>query len=105
MITKNEEDHSESINLLCTSNNRVCPNPKYWDELWHLLKKKKVDDKFITPNTPLILGSWHYTSDVEKAERMNYHIKWAEEQGQLSEIFEYLRNLPESAWHHKGDVF
>jgi hypothetical protein len=55
------------------------------------------------PHPPLILGAWHYASDVEKSDRLLEQIEWADQHAKLSEVEAFLRNLQEKDWHHTGD--
>jgi hypothetical protein len=87
----------------CERENRVCPKPIKWNDLWNLLKNKKRNRNSWIPSLPLILAAWDFTSDFSKKERLIEHLKWAEEQNQLDEIFQYLNALNESDWHHKNE--
>ena len=55
------------------------------------------------PGLPLILGGWHYSSDLMKMSRFQEHVEWAASQGVLAEVDAFLRGLPEEEWHHLGD--
>lgn len=88
---------------LCASEDRVCPKPIKWEDLWKLLKNKKRNGNSWIPSLPLILAAWDFTSDSSKKERLIEHLKWADEQNQLDEIFQYLSALNESDWHHKNE--
>lgn len=88
---------------LCERENRVCPKPVKWNDLWNLLKNKIRNGNSWIPSLPLILAAWDFTSDFSKKERLDEHLKWAEEQNQLDEIFQYLSSLNESDWHHKNE--
>jgi hypothetical protein len=44
------------------SNNRVCPQPQKWDELWKLLPDRKRVGGGWDPPLPLILAAWWHTS-------------------------------------------
>jgi hypothetical protein len=55
------------------------------------------------PALPLILGAWHYSSNLEKMARLQDHIAWASEQGKLGQVSAFLQALPESDWHHLND--
>ncbi|MGZ8368697.1 MAG: hypothetical protein ACXWVK_08350 [Rhodoplanes sp.] len=52
------------------------------------------------PAVPLILSAWWETSDRDKRQRLEVHIRWAHQYGVLETIDAFLRSLPESDWHH-----
>jgi hypothetical protein len=81
------------------SDGRICPQPKYWDEMWEMLPDKKRKGNSWDPPLPLILGAWWHTSDMEKMMRLRQHIEYASEKGALDEIDDYLRNLAPDQWH------
>ena len=97
----------ETFELLwgyCISNNRACPMPMKWNDLYQMLHDTKQIGAGYEPSIPLILGVWGNTSDNEKQERLKIHIKWAENHGQLDEIGYYLRALKEEDWAHFGEI-
>ncbi len=93
----------QSLVAYCREKERVCPQPLSWNALWELLPARRQMGAGWTPPLPLILGAWHFTSDLEKMSRLAEDIKWSEQHGNLSEIAEFLRSLPEENWHHVGD--
>ena len=93
-----------SIWEYCTSNNRVCPMPMKWNDLYQMLHDTKQIGAGYEPSIPLILGAWGNTSDNEKQERLKIHIKWAKDHDQLDEIGNYLRALKEEDWAHFGEI-
>lgn len=88
----------ETLWKYCISNNRICPMPMKWNDLFNLLK----DNKKL--NLPLILNGWEMSSPLEKNLRFKDHIKSAENTDQLEEISEYLRLLKENDWAHYGEI-
>ena len=95
----------ESLWEYCTLNNRLCPKPDRWSELYNLLKNKKQKPSGgWEPSLPLILGAWHNTMPIEKQLRFREHIEWALNNNQLDEIGFYLRSLKEEEWVHFGEV-
>jgi hypothetical protein len=83
--------------------NRICPLPPLWNELWEMLPQRRRLGNGWEPPAPLILAAWNYASNLEKMLRVAEHIEWAEQHGCLAEISTFLRGLPESEWHHFGD--
>lgn len=96
-------DKLPEIIELCKINNRICPQPQKWNDLWKLLKNKKRVGTAWEPSLPLILAAWYHTSDYLKKERLMVHISWAKKENQLSEIFDFLNRLNESDWHHENE--
>jgi hypothetical protein len=96
-------DTAQTLIAYCRENGRVCPQPLSWNALWDLLPERRQVGAGWIPPLPLILGAWHFTSDLEKMGRLKEHIEWAEQHGNLPEIAVYLRKLPEKDWHHVGD--
>ncbi|MCU4177308.1 hypothetical protein [Carboxylicivirga sp. N1Y90] len=79
-------------------NNRVCPQPHIWNELWKIIQQaseEKID-------LPLILAAWHNTSDKEKQERFIYHLEKAKQLG-LNEKLKAVLEIEEDQWHHKNE--
>ena len=81
------------------SDGRICPQPKYWNEMWEMLPDKKREGNGWDPPLPLILGAWWHTSDMEKMMRLRQHIEYAAGKGALDEIDDFLRNLALYQWH------
>jgi hypothetical protein len=96
-------DTAQSLIAYCRDNERICPQPQSWDALWKLLPKRRQVGAGWEPPLPLILGAWHYASNLEKMMRLDEHITWAENHESLTEVSSYLRALPEKDWHHLGD--
>ena len=93
----------ESLWEYCTLNNRVCPMPIKWNNLYQMLNGKKQIGAGYEPAAPLILGAWGNSSDNEKQERLKIHIEWAKDHNQLDEIGSYLRSIEED-WAHFGKI-
>ena len=76
--------------------------PVHWDRLYQLLPNR-TDPRGhrVLPN-PLILGGW-MASDSEKRERLRVHLAWAEKEGVLVEVNDFLSTLSEEQWYHEGD--
>lgn len=95
---------AQKLTFYCKANNRACPLPSFWNELYELLPNKKRNDKGgWEPALPLILGAWHTTPVILKIMRLQEHIVWADEHGAINEVNKYLRALPEDGWYHLGE--
>ncbi len=84
-------------------NNRVCPQPQRWQELYKVLPDKKRKGGGWEPAVPLILAAWWDTPALPKMMRLREHIEWASTHGCLDTVHKYLVELPETEWHHVGD--
>jgi hypothetical protein len=82
------------------SNERVCPNPQKWHQLYRLLPRKGRT----TPALPLILGGWWHSTPVQKQERLREHIHWAADHGALGVVADFLGSLKESDWVHLSEA-
>ena len=86
------------------ANNRVCPMPQKWNELYEMLPDKRRVGNGHEPSLPLILGAWHETPALMKILRLEEHIKYADKKGIIDKVDKYLRTLKESDWAHLGDI-
>lgn len=84
-------------------NNRVCPQPQKWQQLYELLPNKKQKGGGWEPALPLTLAAWRDTPAMSKMARLREHIEWAAKYGSLGRVNEFLRSLPEEEWHHLGE--
>ena len=82
----------ESLWKYCTDNNRVCPLPDKWNELFNTLRDNGQVD------LPLILNGWEMSSPIEKQLRFEQHIRWAAEKEQLLEVSSLVREIEEKDW-------
>lgn len=80
-------------------NNRVCPLPTVWLRLVAVLPNKPAT----LPSVPATREDWSRTPALQKRSRLREHLEWASSQGVLSQVYEILRALPESKWHHMGE--
>ena len=94
---------AENLIAYCREDNRVCPQPDRWIELWEMLPDRKQIGAVWEPPLPLILAAWHETPAISKMLRLAEHIHWADAHGVLPQVDTFLRNLGEKDWHHVGD--
>jgi hypothetical protein len=83
-------------------NNRVCPLPQKWSELYELLPNRRRKGNGWEPALPLILAAWWDTPSMLKTLRLREHIVWASEQGCLDMVHAFRVDLDEQEWHHIG---
>jgi hypothetical protein len=98
MDKENTKETFESLWKYCISNDRLCPIPMRWNDLFGMLKNKEQLD------LPLILNGWEMSSPIEKNFRFKEHIQSAADSNQIEEIGKYLRSLSENEWAHYGEV-
>jgi hypothetical protein len=87
----------------CRENERVCPIPDKWNQLYQMLPDTHRKGGGWEPSLPLILNAWWEASDDQKRQRFTEHVRWAVEHAALDEIGQFLRSLAESDWYHRGD--
>jgi hypothetical protein len=87
----------------CQSNDRVCPKPNSWHELWQMLPARQGPEGW-EPALPLILAAWYETPAMLKMIRLAEHLRYAEANGVLPEVEHYVRSLDESEWAHLGEI-
>lgn len=84
-------------------NNRVCPQPQKWRQLYDMLPDKQRKGAGWEPPLPLILAAWWDTPALLKMLRLREHVEWAVAHDCLQEVYVFLRGLPEDQWHHTGE--
>ena len=84
------------------SNNRVCPMPEKWNELWKTLSKEENLQGAFKLAPPLILAAWHESTDQEKILRLKEQLIFAEQQGLIDQAESFLHGLNETHWYHSG---
>jgi len=90
LYAMNETAHS--LIAYSQENDRVCPEPDRWNELWKLLPQRSRIGAAWQPSLPLILAAWDHTSNLEKKLRLAEHIEWAEKHQGLTVTAAFLRN-------------
>ena len=83
-----------------TKNNRICPQPRRWQELYEMLRHKQRAGTGWEPSLPLILAAWWDTPALSKMLRLREHLEWAFAHGCLDQVYSFLCQLPEDEWHH-----
>lgn len=80
-------------------NNRVCPKPPRWQELYDMLPQRTATQ----PTPPLLGAAWNVTPSLSKRMCLREHLAWAEAKGTLPDVVAFLQRLPEEDWLHMGD--
>jgi hypothetical protein len=85
---------------------RVCPNPKLWNEVFGRLSRY-ADSHACTPARPpipLVLAAWWVTNDREKMRRWEETVAWARANGcggiveEIADADFYKVNSPSGAY-------
>lgn len=98
-MTPETEQQLEELLAFVQAAGRVCPLPTRWNELWELLPhRKRRGVAGWDPPLPLILGAWHFASDLEKQARLAEHLRYGAEQGVLDQLERFLRGLGPDEW-------
>ena len=84
-------------------NQRACPQPRRWNELYELLPDRKRKGGGWEPALPLILAAWWDTPAMMKMLRLREHIEWASQHGALDTVSDFLLALREDEWFHFGE--
>ena len=93
----------DQVLAVATENNRICPQPQKWQQLYELLPDKKRKGAGWEPSLPLLMVAWWDTPAMSKILRLREHIEWAAEHGGLEQVHAFLQSLPEEEWHHLGE--
>lgn len=91
----------ESLMVTARRNNRVCPRPLLWTQLYHLLEGSGYLD---LPHPPVEPWIWTKLSHLQKRLRFREHIEWAERHGKLEQVAGFTEGLAESDWLHMGEA-
>ena len=89
----------EQLLLETAGHGRVCPKPAPWNTLWELLPDRQRAADGWQPPLPLILAAWEHSSDHEKRERFELHLRWANDHDSLDDVATYLNTLEPDDWH------
>ena len=84
-----------ALKSYCFKNNRICHQPIYWNEMYNLIIGTERSDLPL----PLILAGWWMSEDEEKSSRVLMHLEYAEKNGTLGKVDEYLRGLSDDQWY------
>ena len=97
----------ESLWKYCTSNNRLCPQYKIWQEVFKLLKDTKKLSGHGGDREPtehyIIYHNWEHIMPIELQFQFKSYLEWVLDHNQLDEIGKFLRTLPEEDWAHYGE--
>lgn len=79
-------------------NGGICPQPLKWHELYELLPNRVPKGGGWEPPVPLILAAWDETPGMMKTLRLEEHVRWAEKEGVLEKVHDFLKHLQPDDW-------
>jgi hypothetical protein len=78
--------------------NRVCPQPTRWLEMYRILQEAGRSQPL--PAQPLTGSAWAATPAMAKRACLREQLEWADRNGCLQRVFEFLQGLPDTDWHY-----
>lgn len=94
VMTKMTTKRLDALLQLSSGGGRICPVPVLCDRFWKLLGSPRED---VGP--PLILAGLAFSSDRDKRERFQAHIRYAGDHGLLDEAERFIPALKMQDWH------
>jgi hypothetical protein len=93
----------EAALLLARRNNRVCPRPRRWVELYKLLPGRQTQRGVQKAPPPVMGSAWTSTPSLTKRLCLREQIEWAERAGVLEAVMAFLQSMSEEEWVHMGE--
>ena len=93
----------EDVLLEARRNNRVCPQPAKWQQLYQMLTVKSQQDSGGQLNPPPVGTAWLETPPLTKRMFFRDHVEWAAAHECIEDVFAFLKRLPETHWYHMGE--
>ena len=84
-------------------NNRVCPQPAKWQQLYQMLRSKALQAPDVEPTPPILVPAWLETPPLTKRMCFREHVEWAAAHGCIEDVYAFLKRLPEQHWYHMGE--
>lgn len=99
--TAANELSADTLMVVARWNNRVCPRPELWTELYHRLGGTSYVD---LPPPPVDRWIWTKLSALQKRLCLRETIEWAERHGKLPQVAKFMESLAEVDWLHMGET-
>jgi hypothetical protein len=93
----------EAVLLVARRNNRVCPRPRRWVELYKLLPVRATPRGVLKAPPPVMGKAWTSTPALSKRLCVREQIEWAERAGVLEAVMAFMQSMPEEDWVHMGE--
>jgi hypothetical protein len=90
----------QSVMVVARRNNRVCPHPEHWGQLYEQLGGESSPDLLAPPLQPWL---WTKLSGLQKRLRFREHVEWAERHGRLPQVARFMAAMAEGDWVHMGE--
>jgi hypothetical protein len=88
-----------------TTDERVCPKPFLWSDLYSKMKQESSDRGITTKiSLPLILAAWRGSTDAQKRQRLVEQIKFSDSHDFLSVVDLFLRSIPDGDWYRCSET-
>jgi len=100
MDSEKDEKALDALLAFVRDEARVCPRPMEWQAFWKSPPNVRAIPGGWEPPAPLVLAGWWDSSNEDRAQRLEEHIRWAVEHNAFVAADQYLRRLPVKAWHH-----
>lgn len=86
----------------CQNNHKICPLPRDWNRICsHCMRYTRRCEftKFPPFQLPLVLITWHYSSDVDKRLRLLTQIYWCYKNFGMEFMYSDIMKLKDTNWH------
>jgi hypothetical protein len=91
---------ADTAMVVARRNNRVCPQPASWAQLYRELGGAHADD---LPPPPVERWLWTKLSSLQKRLFFREYLEWAERHGQLPQVMAFMARLGEGDWLHMDE--
>lgn len=91
---------ADTAMVVARRNNRVCPQPALWTQLYEELGGPHADD---LPPPPVERWLWSKLSSLQKRLFFREYVEWAERHGKLAHVMAFMARLGEADWLHMGE--
>lgn len=91
----------------CQNNHKICPLPSDWNRIcsnYMRYTHRCKFTKFPPFRPPLVLSTWHYSSDVDKRLRLLTQIYWCYKNYGMESMYGAIMKLEDDDWHKGIDT-
>ncbi|HEX7891689.1 MAG TPA: hypothetical protein VF522_20230 [Ramlibacter sp.] len=92
-------ESADQLMVRARRNNRVCPCPPKWSQLYRELGGPRHAD--LPP--PPVDWIWTKLSSLQKRLFFREYLEWAQQRGELQAVARFMDTLSETDWVHMGD--
>jgi hypothetical protein len=85
------------VTALTRKDNRVCPQPSRWLEMYRILQEQAA--RGALPSQPVVGSAWASTPPLAKRMAFHEQLEWAERNHCLTPVHEYLKTLRDVDWY------